>query len=116
MRLLIRFRYHADPLHAAVLTDFAFSAGVSGDLPSRIILYARLERIWCLVELALGSDRLLGPGLYHLIDTLFEDLTVAVVRIAAVRDSGRAFRELAHDVRPARLVAARKADEVLALG
>ena len=106
--------HDADLARIAVRVNLADRARLARDLRRRIADDAGLARIRRLIGFTVERDRVLLPALHDHHEALFEDVAVLAVRIAAVRDGRDRARGLADDVRPARLVAAREADEIFA--
>src|SRR6266404_1863444 len=116
MRVLIRRRDNAEAAQRAVSIDLPFSAGHARDLVRGVTHNARFRRERRLVVLAVEAHRVLLPALQHHVHAFLEDLAVALVVAAAVRKRRPGFGELPERVGPARLVAAREADEIAAAG
>src|SRR5438876_5213093 len=110
MRLLVGLRHDVDLLHAAQFVDFAVGAQLARPLVRRPGS-AFFVRIGILVVLALEAERLLAPCELEDAENFLERFAVDAAVLALIADGRADMDLLRHLVKPARLVAARKADE-----
>jgi hypothetical protein len=110
VRLLIRGGDDADAVHAPVFANFTGSAKPFGGFRHPPI-DALLIRVGDLPQGRIVFDALLGPGVDHHLDLLFEDAAINLVVDAAVGVGGAAAQVLADDVGPTVLIAAGESDK-----